>query len=215
VAHWFGQTYREATSWASRTIDDTVGFFGRLPDRAFNALKGLGSAVLRATSGAGSWLYNVGIDIVVGLVNGIRGAWGWAVDSVKSFMSDILAGAKAAIASHSPSRKFADEVGRWIPHGVAAGVSEHAYIAQAAVAGLMNGLPTIGPTMGGATGGTNRPGGGVAFPGNRPGENGGGVVVEMRAASGDQVAEALLALLRPTVRGRYGGNVSVAMGGAA
>jgi len=37
--------------------------------------------------------------------------------------------------------------------------------------------------------------------------------VELRAAPGDQVAELLLSLLRPVVRGRYGGDPTVALGG--
>jgi hypothetical protein len=42
----------------------------------------------------------------------------------------------------------------------------------------------------------------------------GGSVVELRAAPGDQVAELLLSLLRPVVRSRYGGDPTVALGGA-
>ncbi len=43
---------------------------------------------------------------------------------------------------------------------------------------------------------------------------GGNQVVELRAAPGDRVAETLLALLRPTIRGRYNGDVQAAAGGA-
>jgi hypothetical protein len=41
----------------------------------------------------------------------------------------------------------------------------------------------------------------------------GGGVMELRAAPGDRVAEVLLSLLRPVVRGRYSGNVTTALGG--
>jgi hypothetical protein len=40
------------------------------------------------------------------------------------------------------------------------------------------------------------------------------IVVELVAASGDQVAEALMALLRPRIRGQFGGNVTLALAGA-
>lgn len=46
------------------------------------------------------------------------------------------------------------------------------------------------------------------------GRGGGGQYMELRAAPGDQVAEVLLSLLRPTVRGRYGGDPAAALGGA-
>lgn len=42
---------------------------------------------------------------------------------------------------------------------------------------------------------------------------GGSVRVELCAAPGDQVAELILSLLRPTVRGKYGGDVQIAAGG--
>ena len=42
---------------------------------------------------------------------------------------------------------------------------------------------------------------------------GGSVRVELCAAPGDQVAELILSLLRPTVRGKYGGDVQTAAGG--
>lgn len=43
----------------------------------------------------------------------------------------------------------------------------------------------------------------------------GGAVVEFRAAPGDRVAEMLMSLLRPVIRGPYGGNVQAALGGNA
>lgn len=40
-----------------------------------------------------------------------------------------------------------------------------------------------------------------------------GAVVELRAAPGDRVAETILAILRPHVRGKYGGDVNAALAG--
>jgi phage-related minor tail protein len=60
------------------------------------------------------------------------------------------------------------------------------------------------------------PNGAAVYPhGSVPAGMAGGGGWELRAAPGDQVAEVLLSLLRPTVRGRYGGDVTAAMGGAS
>jgi len=59
------------------------------------------------------------------------------------------------------------------------------------------------------------PNGAAVYPhGTVPaGMAGGGGYMELRAAPGDQVAEMLLSLLRPVVRGRYSGNPTAALGG--
>jgi hypothetical protein len=41
----------------------------------------------------------------------------------------------------SPSKLFRDEIGRWIPEGIAAGVQQHAAVAQKAVATMAAALP--------------------------------------------------------------------------
>lgn len=67
-------------------------------------------------------MLNVGKNIVEGLWNGIVNAKNWIVDKVKSFASGILDGMKDALGIHSPSTLFRDEIGRFIPAGVAIGV---------------------------------------------------------------------------------------------
>jgi len=58
------------------------------------------------------------------------------------------------------------------------------------------------------------PPGSAVYPhGTVPADMARGGVMELRAAPGDQVAEVLLSLLRPVVRGRYGGNPTAALGG--
>jgi TP901 family phage tail tape measure protein len=58
------------------------------------------------------------------------------------------------------------------------------------------------------------PSGSAVYPnGSVPADMAGGGVMELRAAPGDRVAEVLLSLLRPVVRGRYSGNVTTALGG--
>lgn len=58
------------------------------------------------------------------------------------------------------------------------------------------------------------PSGSAVYPhGSVPANMAGGGAVVLRAAPGDQVAEVLLSLLRPTIRTRYGGNPTAALGG--
>lgn len=66
----------------------------------------------------------IGGDIIEGLANGITGAWGALQSKVASLASSLASTVKSALQIGSPSRVFADEVGVWIPAGIAAGIEE-------------------------------------------------------------------------------------------
>ena len=67
------------------------------------------------------WL-GLGSDIVSGIISGITNAGGALWESLKGIASSALQGAKRMLKIGSPSKVFADEVGRWIPEGVAVGI---------------------------------------------------------------------------------------------
>lgn len=67
------------------------------------------------------WL-SLGVDIINGIINGITSAAGRLFDSLKNLASNALNSAKNALGIGSPSKLFADEIGRWIPPGVALGI---------------------------------------------------------------------------------------------
>ena len=64
----------------------------------------------------------MGKNIVEGLWNGIKNALGWIKQKVGEFAKAILDGMKNALGIHSPSTLFRDEIGKFIPAGVAVGV---------------------------------------------------------------------------------------------
>lgn len=67
-------------------------------------------------------IYDIGKNIVEGLWNGITNAKNWLLNKVKSFATSIIDGMKSALGIHSPSTKFRDLVGRFIPQGIAVGI---------------------------------------------------------------------------------------------
>ncbi len=67
-------------------------------------------------------MLDAGKNIVEGLWNGIKNATGWIIGKVKEFAKGILDGMKNALGIHSPSTLFRDEVGKFIPQGVAVGI---------------------------------------------------------------------------------------------
>lgn len=88
---------------------------------------------LKAALGA---LASVGLDIVHGIWNGISSAAGWLFGQIRSFASNLVASLKGAMKIGSPSKVMADEIGRWIPAGIAVGIEDNAGLISQAMSGL-------------------------------------------------------------------------------
>lgn len=86
--------------------------------------------------------FNIGINLINGMINGIEAGAKYVVNAIVSVAKSALSGALKFLGIGSPSRLFRDEVGKWIPHGIAAGIDQHAHVAHAAVQRLAAGLKT-------------------------------------------------------------------------
>ncbi|MET9071768.1 phage tail tape measure protein [Streptomyces sp. NPDC004232] len=100
------------------------------------------STIKSVASSFGNLLLSAGKDLIRGLINGVESMGGALFGSLKSLAGGALKAAKDALGIGSPSKLFRDEVGKWIPHGIAAGVVEHGYVAMRAVTKVTSGLPT-------------------------------------------------------------------------
>ena len=81
--------------------------------------------------------YSLGSNIISGIVSGIGGAGGSLFSSLRSLASSALASAKSALRIGSPSKVFRDEVGKWIPAGLAEGVDDNSYLVDDAINSLV------------------------------------------------------------------------------
>ena len=81
----------------------------------------------------------IGKDIITGIIKGLDSAvtslWNWVKDMAKG----AVEAAKKALAIGSPSKVFADEVGRWIPAGMALGIEDNQTPVTRAVQGIADG----------------------------------------------------------------------------
>lgn len=76
-------------------------------------------------SGFGKFLSNmneIGKNLVEGIWNGIKNAKNWLLSKIKEWCGNILNGIKGFFGIHSPSRVMRDQVGKYIPQGVAVGI---------------------------------------------------------------------------------------------
>lgn len=76
---------------------------------------------------------SLGRNIISGIVNGIKNAGAAIWNALKGKLGEAWANAKSFLGIGSPSRVFAQEVGAWIPPGIAMGIDETAPTINAAV----------------------------------------------------------------------------------
>ena len=114
----------QATGAASNTVSSVTGTLASLPGRAAGALAGFAGAVAGALRSAVGAAASIGGDIVRGVANGITSGVGFVIDAAKRAASNIISGFKSALGIHSPSKVMADQVGQWLPAGIAVGMQQ-------------------------------------------------------------------------------------------
>lgn len=111
----------------------------------------------------------VGQQLVEGLWNGIKNAGQWLYDKLSGWVSNILGWIKGFLGIHSPSKVFADEVGKFIPPGITLGVEQAMPRAMRDMGEELSALATLPLPSGGTT------------------TNMGGVVINVYGAEGQDV----------------------------
>lgn len=69
-------------------------------------------------------MLDVGRDLVEGLWNGISDMVGWIGDKISGFGDSVLGGLKDFFGIASPSKVMRDEVGKFLPAGIAIGIED-------------------------------------------------------------------------------------------
>jgi tape measure domain-containing protein len=106
---WDGM--KHACSTAIHWIADKVG--------------GIKDKVTAPFRNAVNWLKDAGKQIIGGLWNGIGDKARWLKDKITGLGHQVVDWAKGVLGIHSPSRVFADQVGRYIPAGMALGITRN------------------------------------------------------------------------------------------
>lgn len=132
VGSFLGNIWHGITSAVSNGIQSVSNTVGRIRD-----------TVLGAVSGAGGWLYDTGRQVISGLINGIGGAFQWVRNTISNLGSSLVGWAKGVLGIHSPSRIFRDEVGKWIPAGMAQGIDKASGLVADSIDGLTDMVPTV------------------------------------------------------------------------
>ena len=146
VVAWGQQMVSNASTAASNMLSKVSSTLQQLPGKVWDYLSQAaqkvvtwGSQLAQKGAAAATQLFNsivnglaslpnkmaeIGSNIVSGIWNGISSGWNWLTNKVSSLANSLLDAAKDALGINSPSKEFADEVGRWIMPGVGKGLDK-------------------------------------------------------------------------------------------
>lgn len=148
-----------------------VKIFTEAPGKAKTALNELPGKIKEVFINVGVWLYQAGVDLVQGLLDGVKSMWTKSYNFVKDLGKNLIQGFRDAVGWHSPATMFVAG-GAAIVAGLVQGIEDNAADALRAVRGLLTfggggiGAPAFALGMAGA-GGVLGPGGahaGMAGP---------------------------------------------------
>lgn len=155
VTKWLSQKWHELVNIATgawilfkaKVIEPVEGIVTWLVDWGKRIYDACTRAVRRAIDGvvglAKHW-YEIGKNIVQGMINGVIDFGGMLINKLENLANDALNAAKKFLGIGSPSKLFADEVGKNIALGVSVGIDKNAKIPQATLTAALGGMVRTG-----------------------------------------------------------------------
>ncbi len=110
--------------YLSQAAQKVVTWGTQLAQKGAAAATQLFNSIVNGLSSLPSKIAEIGSNIVSGIWNGISSGWNWLTNKVSNLANSLLDAAKDALGINSPSKEFADEVGRWIMPGVGKGLDK-------------------------------------------------------------------------------------------
>lgn len=143
IGEWGGRLYEDAKKWVEETITSIVNFFTSLPEKirtklseVINKVKEWGSNLFTEGAAAAKNLFDsvvegitnlpnkmieLGKNLIEGLWDGIKNAKEWLFGKIDEFCQGILDGITGFFDIFSPSHVMRDEIGKYLPAGIAVG----------------------------------------------------------------------------------------------
>ena len=124
VASTLQQLPGKVWDYLSQAAQKVVTWGTQLAQKGAAAATQLFNSIVNGLASLPSKMAEIGSNIISGIWNGISSGWSWLTNKVSSLASSLLDAAKDALGINSPSKEFADEVGRWIMPGVGKGLDK-------------------------------------------------------------------------------------------
>jgi hypothetical protein len=143
---------------ANRIATRFLGPIENLAGRVVGPVRSVGRTIVNAVGGfirsVASTAYKIGVGIIQGVINGAESMFSGLVSKLEGILSGALGKAKSFLHIGSPSKVFAEQVGRPIAEGIALGIDQHGHKIGASIIGA------VGAARGGGAHGHGDGGGG-------------------------------------------------------
>jgi phage-related protein len=137
--------------WFSSLPGRVIGFFASMASGAVSqasnmlkSLSGIPGSIINLFSGAGSWLYNAGRNIVVGLWNGVVSLWNWLAAGFRR-LTNLIPSWKGPPAK---DKRLLTPAGVAIMQGLGAGIASQIPALRSTLAGVTGEIAGLGAPAG-------------------------------------------------------------------
>lgn len=127
-------------TWLQNTVSKVGEWATTLASKGRQAAADLVTAVVNKVQEIPGKLASVGGDIVRGLWNGIDDKSSWLKNKISDWVGDVTSWVKKFFKIGSPSRLMADEVGKWLPAGIAVGIDKNSESVFDSMRGVVSGV---------------------------------------------------------------------------
>lgn len=131
VKDWIAGAVESVVSWFTTAGENIRAFFTNVGTAVSDKARDIARAVRDGVQSAIDWLrelpgraISLGLNIVKGIFNGIKNAGAWLYDKLRGWVDGVVGWIKDFFGIHSPSKVFADKVGKFIPPGITLGVEQ-------------------------------------------------------------------------------------------
>lgn len=100
------------------------------------------AGIVSAFGGLIGEIVSVGGNIVSGLWQGLTGSLDWLKQKIKGWVGDVLKFIKGLFGIHSPSAVMRDQIGKFLPSGIAVGVDANAHLVDDAFRNMAGQIDT-------------------------------------------------------------------------
>ena len=111
-------------AFLSETIGKAISFASSFAQEAVNAGRKFFNGIVNKIKEIPGRMISIGSDIVGGIKKGISNAWSGLTGWLGNMAKGLIDGVKDALGIGSPSRLFADRIGKWIPAGITLGIQK-------------------------------------------------------------------------------------------
>ena len=131
IKDWISGAVESIVSWFTTAGENIRSFFTNVCTAVSDKARDIARAVRDGVQSAIDWLrelpgraISLGSNIVKGIFNGIKNAGAWLYNKLRGWVDDVVGWVLHLFGINSPSKVFADEVGKYIPPGITVGVKQ-------------------------------------------------------------------------------------------